>query len=191
MVCIVHNDRMSNASITKSALAQAMKECMATTPFAKISIGTICNKCGLNRKSFYYHFRDKYELVNWIYENEIGHTIQEQLSDRHTSELALMICRYFEENRVFYSNALEVTGPNSFRDYFERQLEPLVDQTLNADGPSPFDIKELTAVVSDFCLSAVQRWLKSDGNLDSEKFLENLITVSFKLAGRFLELVAN
>jgi len=182
---------MSNASITKSALAQAMKECMATTPFAKISIGTICNKCGLNRKSFYYHFRDKYELVNWIYENEIGHTIQEQLSDRHTFELALMICRYFEENRVFYSNALEVTGPNSFRDYFERQLEPLVDQTLNADGPSPFDIKELTAVVSDFCLSAVQRWLKSDNNLDSEKFLENLTTVSFKLAGRFLELLAD
>jgi probable dihydroxyacetone kinase regulator len=182
---------MSNAFITKAALAQSMKECMATTPFAKISIGNICSKCGLNRKSFYYHFHDKYELVNWIYENEIGHTIHEELSDRHTSELALMICTYFEENRAFYSNALEVTGPNSFRDYFERQLEPLVNQTLNVDGPSPFDIKELTAVVSDFCLSAVQRWLKSDTRLEPEKFLENLTTVSIKLAGRFLELLAN
>jgi probable dihydroxyacetone kinase regulator len=181
---------MSNASITKAALAQSMKECMETTPFAKISIGTICSKCGLNRKSFYYHFRDKYELVNWIYETEIGHIVKEELSDRHTYELALKICRYFEQNRVFYSNALEVTGANSFRDYFERHLEPLVDQTLNVEGPSPFDSKELTAVVSDFCLSAVQRWLKNDTRLDSEKFLENLTTVSMKLAGRFLELLA-
>ncbi|WP_320127402.1 TetR/AcrR family transcriptional regulator C-terminal domain-containing protein [uncultured Sphaerochaeta sp.] len=182
---------MSNASITKAALAQAMKECMATTPFAKISIGNICNKCGLNRKSFYYHFRDKYELINWIYETEIGHTVREELSDKHTSELALMICEYFEQNKVFYSNALEVTGPNSFRDYFERNLEPLVVQTLHVDGPSPFDSKELTAVVSDFCLSAIQRWLKSNSNMDSKQFLENLTTVSIKLAARFLELLGN
>jgi probable dihydroxyacetone kinase regulator len=185
-----HNGYMSNASITKAALAQAMKECMSTTPFAKISIGSICSKCGLNRKSFYYHFRDKYELVNWIYEQEIGHVIREELSERHTYDLALMICRYFEENRRFYINALEVTGPNSFRDYFEQQLEPLVDHTLNVDGPSPFDSKELTAVVSDFCLSAVQRWLKSETRLDSVEFLENLTIVSYKLASRFIELLS-
>ena len=65
---------MADSNITKKALANALKELMASTPFKDIGIGAICEKCEMNRKSFYYHFRDKYDLVNWIYDNEfIGH----------------------------------------------------------------------------------------------------------------------
>lgn len=44
-----------------------MKKLMEKKPFSKISVGDICEDCGMNRKSFYYHFRDKYDLVNWIF----------------------------------------------------------------------------------------------------------------------------
>ena len=40
---------------------------MVCKSFAKISISDLCEECGLNRKSFYYHFKDKYDLVNWIF----------------------------------------------------------------------------------------------------------------------------
>ena len=43
---------------------------MEEKPFEKISVGDICERCDMNRKSFYYHFRDKYDLVNWIYDRE-------------------------------------------------------------------------------------------------------------------------
>ena len=42
-----------------------MKKLMKEKPFAKISVIDICEGCGMNRKSFYYHFKDKYDLVNW------------------------------------------------------------------------------------------------------------------------------
>lgn len=58
---------MAGSNITKNALAQAMKELMLEKKFEKISVTDICNQCGMNRKSFYYHFRDKYDLVNWIF----------------------------------------------------------------------------------------------------------------------------
>ncbi|MGM9640637.1 MAG: TetR/AcrR family transcriptional regulator, partial [Faecousia sp.] len=35
-----------------------MKDLMNREPFAKISVGDICQACQMNRKSFYYHFRD-------------------------------------------------------------------------------------------------------------------------------------
>ena len=38
--------------------------------FDKINISDICEPCYMNRKSFYYHFKDKYDLVNWIFDTE-------------------------------------------------------------------------------------------------------------------------
>ena len=61
---------MPDSLITKRALASSLKELMKTQPLTKISVGDICEKCGMNRKSFYYHFCDKYDLVNWIFDTE-------------------------------------------------------------------------------------------------------------------------
>lgn len=63
---------MPDSLITKKALASSLKELMETQPLTKISVGDICEKCGMNRKSFYYHFCDKYELVNWIFYTEFN-----------------------------------------------------------------------------------------------------------------------
>ena len=47
---------MADSNITKNALAVSMK-LMEKKPFSKISVGDICEgDCGINRKSFYYHF---------------------------------------------------------------------------------------------------------------------------------------
>ena len=55
---------------TKAALAAAMRDMLAETAFSRISISALCQRCGVNRKSFYYHFRDKYDLVCWIFQWE-------------------------------------------------------------------------------------------------------------------------
>ena len=49
---------MADSNITKNTLAVSMKKLMEKKPFSKISVGDICEDCGMNRKSFYYHFRD-------------------------------------------------------------------------------------------------------------------------------------
>lgn len=54
----------ADSNLTKRALAAAMKELMEQMPFSKISVSDIAEQCGMNRKSFYYHFKDKYDLVN-------------------------------------------------------------------------------------------------------------------------------
>ena len=44
---------MADSNITKKALADALKELMDTKPFHKISVSDICERCQMNRKSFY------------------------------------------------------------------------------------------------------------------------------------------
>ena len=53
---------LPDSNITKKALAAALKSLMQTQAFEKISVGEICEVCELSRKSFYYHFKDKYDL---------------------------------------------------------------------------------------------------------------------------------
>ena len=61
---------MANSIITKRALTSAFKELMVEMPFSKITVSMICERCGMNRKSFYYHFKDKEDLINSILDIE-------------------------------------------------------------------------------------------------------------------------
>lgn len=180
---------MSNSRITKQALAGALKECMKEKPLEKISIGEICQRCGLNRKSLYYHFRDKYDLVNWIYDTEIDEKVQKEYKEKDLTTVALMICHAFYDNRSFYLNALQVTGPYSLHDHFCRSIQPLVDKVLEVGEDSSLDLEELSETIGDFCLSAVRRWLGRANPQTPEEFLDNLAKVSVTICTKMLALV--
>lgn len=108
---------VADSNITKRALAQALKELMMTQPLDKISVSNICEQCGLNRKSFYYHFRDKYELVSWIYYTEFMETaLKKQYRD--SWEFMDEICSYFYENRIFTGNVFSRRGRILFLNIF-------------------------------------------------------------------------
>lgn len=55
---------------TKKALASALRSSMAKKPFSKITVSEIIKECGLNRKTFYYHFQDIYVLLKWMLEQD-------------------------------------------------------------------------------------------------------------------------
>ena len=56
---------MPRSNQTKRLLAQSLQEIMVTTPLEKISVNDIVDHAGVGRNTFYYHFEDKYDLVNW------------------------------------------------------------------------------------------------------------------------------
>lgn len=62
---------------TKATLAAALRTCMQDTPIDRISIKTITDMCGLNRQTFYYHFKDIYDLVKWMYVHDINMALDE------------------------------------------------------------------------------------------------------------------
>ena len=78
---------MPDSSLTKRALAQAIKELMNEKPLVKISIADIVDRCQMNRQSFYYHFRDKYDLVNWIFYTELITELQNSPNKDEYEEL--------------------------------------------------------------------------------------------------------
>lgn len=50
---------------TKRALEASLKNLLLKKPLDKITINDIAEDCGVNRMTFYYHFRDIYDLIEW------------------------------------------------------------------------------------------------------------------------------
>ena len=119
---------MADSNITKRALATSLKELMAEQLFDKINVAQICERCNMNRKSFYYHFKDKYDLVNWIFDTEFIELLKhENLSAGYAEHWAFIEkpCRYFYQNHSFYRKALQIKGQNSFSDHFREYIRRL------------------------------------------------------------------
>ena len=122
-------DFLADSNITKRALAAALKELMAEMPFSKININDICEKCDMNRKSFYYHFQDKYALLNWIYDTEFIAIARKKTYDSGWQFL-YDICTYFYQNKQFYRKALLIKGQNSFSEHFRELMLPVITEYL-------------------------------------------------------------
>ncbi|MDA8426860.1 MAG: dihydroxyacetone kinase transcriptional activator DhaS [Treponema sp.] len=156
---------MSEALTTKRAIAASLKGLMGSAPLAKISVRDIVGDCGLNRQTFYYHFRDKYELVNWIYESEAMASIAALKDYEHWTEGIVRIFAYLLENRAFYVNALNAPGRNSFDGYLFDATKQLIRGVADevAEGLAAGEADR--AFVSDFYAFAfvgmAVRWIKS------------------------------
>ena len=106
---------------------------MQEEPFDKIQVAHICDRCNMNRKSFYYHFKDKYDLVNWIFDTEfisLAMEISDEIPTDDRWELIERVCDYFYENRKFYQKALRIKGQNSFSDHLREYSFPLVKNRI-------------------------------------------------------------
>ena len=160
---------MADSNITRRALATALKELMETKSFSKISVSDICEACDMNRKSFYYHFQDKYDLVNWIYYTECVTVLKEK--GYHTKwDLLEDLCTYFYTNRSFYRKTLSIDGQNSFSEYFRDIIVTIIssdmEEIFSEDDALPFYVDFYT----DAFLCAIKRWLLDKECIPAERF---------------------
>ena len=154
---------MPDANITKRALANSMKARMQEKPFEKISVIDICEGCGMNRKSFYYHFKDKYDLVNWIFYTDFITTASSREYESGW-DLLVLVADLFYQDPAFYREALRIEGQNSFRDYFYESISPIFELFLS-DGK--FNIQ----YICDAFLAIVTRWLAEGCSQNPDEFV--------------------
>ncbi|MDO5424652.1 MAG: TetR/AcrR family transcriptional regulator C-terminal domain-containing protein [Eubacteriales bacterium] len=164
---------MADSNITKRALADAMKKLLEEKSFSKVSVADICEECGMNRKSFYYHFKDKYDLMNWIFDTEFIQVIQKR-DDWEIWDLLKALCDFFYKNWSFYRKALAVTGQNSFSEHFHELLYNSLRANLR-QRTGLEKVNEFQAMFfADAFVMAVRRWLLGESGMKPEEFLDQL-----------------
>ena len=155
-------------STTKTAFTRAFRELMGATPFQKINIGEICEKCDKNRKSFYYHFKDKYDLANISFDMDFP--ILKRTSGRaNVTETVKELTSYLYENRAYYKKLFEVSGQNSFSDYLRDELRNFF--IANLTNHTTFT----RAFWADAVFCSIKEWITSTKCTHYTEFNKNLI----------------
>ncbi len=167
---------MPGASRTKQILAASLKDLMQTMPLEKISVSDIAEHADIGRNTFYYHFQDKFDLVNWIFQTESTRFFTEQATTENWSSALESIEDYLKENKDFYCNALAYNGQNSLQSFlFDTVSDLVVQQVRSMEAPEYRSLnKEELRFIGDFVASAlvgmVVRWTKLGMKEDPRQF---------------------
>ncbi|MEY8446502.1 TetR/AcrR family transcriptional regulator [Enterococcus ratti] len=98
---------MGDASRTKQLIKSALIGLCQTHTFKKISVQTIARAAGINRQTFYYHFADKYDLLQWIYYEDCLHYLApNDLSLKNWEEQALKMLKAIANQKEFYTSTV-------------------------------------------------------------------------------------
>ena len=62
---------------TKELLVESVLELMEAKPVNRITIRNITENCGMSRHAFYYYFKDKHELINYVFKRDVDSVIQQ------------------------------------------------------------------------------------------------------------------
>ncbi len=162
---------MSTGTAAKQSLANALMALLEKTSFEKITVGDLCAAASMSRKNFYYHFRDKYDLLTWVCESHFIGALQ-NARDGDLWSMMEALCDFMARHRSFYEKALRIEGQNGFAQLFCEVLAPVVHDCIDcADEESA--ALAVTLFLSGF-LKSVQSWLPESSHVSAGAFCQKL-----------------
>lgn len=162
---------------TKRILAAALKQLTCRKSFDKITIADITQQSGYNRQTFYYHFRDKYELLNWIYTDDAQQVFDENLSFENWPKYISALLNHMRSEKDFYINTIR-----SDESCFEQFLFDLTKSIFHMAIVSLDQHHQINEVEMNFysqfysfgITGVIISWVKSDMRESAERVSANL-----------------
>ena len=169
------------SQVTKRALEQSLKNLLLKKPLTKITIGDIAEDCGINRMTFYYHFKDIYDLVEWSCLEDARKALEEKKTYGTWQQGFLQIFEAVRDNKPFIMNVYHCVH----REQVEKYLEPLVDSLLM--GVIEEESRNITVRQEDksfiaqvyayIFIGLMLDWIKDDMREDPEEIVSRLATL--------------
>ena len=104
---------MSTQKSTREKLAQAIKEEMEQTSLDRITVARIVERAGVTRQTFYRNFKDKYDLVNWHFEQLAQKSFKQMGVSLTLREGLIKKFEFLKGERTFFTQAFRSHDCNS------------------------------------------------------------------------------
>ncbi len=119
------------ADRTKIWIADKMKKLLQKKSIEDIRVTEICKEAEIQRPTFYYHFRDKYELMAWIFFKDAYDT------DVISVESAAKALNRMRQDHIFYKRAYEDNSQTPMwsymLEYFVSRYSGIAMERLHTD----------------------------------------------------------
>lgn len=113
------------ASATKQALEAALLDLLNTTTLDKITIKDIVERAQVSRQTFYYHFSDIYELVDWSFQDAVKRLGEAPVQDQRAR--MVLAVETLREQRNLVMNVYHSLGRERLMQGLERVIRPIVE----------------------------------------------------------------
>ncbi|MEH7248174.1 TetR/AcrR family transcriptional regulator C-terminal domain-containing protein [Neobacillus niacini] len=170
---------MSLHDNTKQIFADTLTNLLKTIPFNRITVQRITDTCGASRQSFYYHFKDKYDLVTWIYKTDSDRIVNTSPTASWW-EIISAILEVMEQKRSFYVKIFREEGQNNLIDYlvaYDVELYTRIlrerKEVIRLDESLLFSIE----YHSYACVHMTKRWIMQYPHKAPKKYAQELLSV--------------
>ncbi len=174
---------------TYKLLKDALLELLSKNSFDIIRVNDICNLAMIHRTTFYSHFSDKYELLDYVIkdvENELlsGFNVSDYSSpkDFYTG-LVMNLLNYLGSNKQFYKNVMKnnysAVIMNIFHNSAITHISNIIEKEEKQNGRNEIPISVRAEFFSGAVTSILMWWLTSNSSISEEKLCNYIISLIF------------
>ena len=164
------------SGFTKEIIAKTFTELLDEKPMSKITVKDIVERCGVNRNTFYYHFKDIYDLVDWILMEDAAKTMEGRQSFDTWTEAFLDILHQIRDNKALVLNVYRSVGREQVEQYLYKLLDPMLKEFADRecrDITVQDDDKQFVVDFYKYALVGVGlEWIRRDMKTDPAVMVE-------------------
>ena len=155
------------SQVTKRALEASLKNLLLQKPLSKITISDITEDCGINRMTFYYHFKDIYDLVEWSCQEDASKALAGNKTYETWQQGFLQLFKAVQDNKPFIMNVYHSVSREQVENYLYKVTYDLLEGVVEeqAQGMSVRD--EDKAFIATVYKYAFRRL---DARLDQKRY---------------------
>ena len=164
--------------MTKNALADSLKALLEFRPVDKITISDITDDCGVNRMTFYYHFQDIYDLLEWSWIREANKVLNGKKTYDTWQQGFLQIFNAVSENKQIVMNIYHSVNREQIEIYLYKLTYDLLFGVVE-ENAAGMDVRDDDKkFIADFYKYAfvglILDWIKNGMKADPSQVIEHL-----------------
>ena len=171
----------SYISVTKRALEASLKNLLLKKPLDKITINDITEDCGINRMTFYYHFKDIYDLIEWCCVEDAKKALEGKKTYDTWQQGFLQIFEAVLDNKPFILNVYHSVSREQVELYLYKLTYDLLIGVVEEKSAGMNVRDEDKKFIADFYKYAfvglMLDWVKHDMKGDPHEIIDELSVV--------------
>lgn len=169
------------SQVTKRALEASLKNLLLKKPLDKITINDITEDCGINRMTFYYHFKDIYDLIEWCCVEDAKKALEGKKTYDTWQQGFLQIFEAVLDNKPFILNVYRSVSREQVEIYLYKLTYDLLIGVVEEKSVGMNVREEDKRFIADFYKYAfvglMLDWVRHDMKGDPHRIIEDLSVV--------------
>ncbi|MGI6069727.1 MAG: TetR/AcrR family transcriptional regulator C-terminal domain-containing protein [Blautia sp.] len=161
---------------TREKIILTFKELVMEKSIDKIKIKDITDRIGMTRPTFYTYFQDKYEVVEYIFTQEVIEPVIPFIKNGFIREGVLCILMQMDKDKDFYREASRGSGQNSFQEMLHRTsfdlLLDMVSEKVKLKKKGILSVTLVAEYYENIFQFVIRKWLNEKEEIPPAEMMQ-------------------